>query len=192
MGANLNFEAIKSFLQTTHKVEGFMKRNSTCYILEVKESDPFNINDFLIPEKSNCGSWHYIWVATEGTIAKGKLVAVPLHKKAKAFLTRCQIERYVKLGVSEAEAIVLARVIKHKPFERNKLNIIKGMITNVEAFNALDRAFKERRPNQERYKVFDDYKLTRPVDYKTMEKAYHELSRFYKWKGVLHEKDFVS
>ncbi len=179
-----DYTAILKFLQVTHKVEGFMKRNSTCYILEVKDSDPFTINDFLIPEKTNCGSWQYMWVATEGTVAKGKLMAIPLHRKAKQFLRECQVERYVKMGVTLPEATVLAKVIKHKPFERSKFEIIKGMIANAEAFKALDRAFKEQRPNQERYQVFDDHKLVRPEDFKTLEKAYQELSRFYKWKGI--------
>lgn len=179
-----DFTAILKFLQVTHKVEGFMRRNSTCYILEVKDSDPYSIEDFTIPKTSNCGSWCYRWVGTDGTITRGKLMAIPLHKKAKQFLQERQVERYVKLGVTLPEATVLAKVIKHKPFERNKFEIIKGMITNAEAFNALDYAFKEQRPNQERYQVFDDHKLIRPEDFKTLENIYRELSRFYKWKGI--------
>lgn len=183
-----DFSAVLKFLQVTHKVEGFMKRNSTCYILEVKDSDPYTIEDFKLPKTSNCGSWCYQWVGTDGTIAHGKLMAIPLHRKAKQFLHECQVDCYVKLGVTLPEATVLAKVIKHKPFERSKFEIIKGMITNVEAFNALDRAFKEQRPNQERYQVFDDHKLIRPEDFKTLDKAYQELSRFYKWRGVTSGK----
>ena len=113
-------------------------------------------------------------------------MVIPLHRKAKQFLRERQVERYVKLGASEAEAFILSKIIKHKPFERNKFEIIKGMITNAEAFNALDRTFKEQRPNQERYQVFDDYKLVKPEDFKTLDKVYQELSRFYKWKGAVN------
>lgn len=175
---------ITEFLKVTHKVEGFMKRNQTCYLIQIKPEYNVDIRDIKIPKTTNCGSWSFLWVATEGTFKQGKLMAIPKWRKAKSFLNKVLINKLKSFGFNDLEALVLARVIKHKSFERDKLELIKGIIDNPELYKKLVETFELNKPNVFKYELIESYNIKRPKDFNTLLKTMQELKSYFNIKGA--------
>lgn len=176
-------KAITKFLETSHKVEGFIKRKKTCYILQIKPEDNIDIRDINVPETTNCGAWEFLWVATNGTFNQGKLMVVPKWKKAKNTLRDILEERYKALGFDDLTARILTKVVRHKPFERNKMETFKHFVFNGNDFIKL--LSYEEKPNVEKYAFIESLGLVKPEDYKTYQHMVSELKKFYKIIGKM-------
>lgn len=174
---------ITEFLKVTHKVESFMQRNQTCYLIQIKPEHNVDIRDIIVPETTNCGSWGFMWVATYGKNNQGKIMALPKWKRAKQFLNNVLFSKLKSFGFNDEDALIASKTLHIKAFEKEKILLFKGIMDNSKLYSDLINCFETNKSNEFKYKIIEDAGLDRPEDFKTLLKTMEELKLFFKRKG---------
>lgn len=161
-----------------------MHKTKSHALAKVTSDMGVNINYLELPEFTDDNQWTFRWVASNGRRDQGTLIAIPRHRRSKGILRGLIKARLLSEGFDEETSEVLSRIVNHKPFDSNKLNMLKGLTGSRDAWDKIKDDFDKERPNVIKYTTFESLGIERPVDYNTYKKLIDEVSRFYKLKDL--------